>query len=130
MEAKLKNGADALAREVGKRVRRKRLEHGWSQQKLGLGMGVSFQQVQKYEKGINALPLHKLLILASIWDIPPETLWRDDGDSRWTESDATEDEKGLCEVVRAYRGITDSEVRVQLLNLMRDLAQNHGIKAE
>jgi transcriptional regulator with XRE-family HTH domain len=55
---------------VGRRVRLRRLEIGVSQQKLGEHLGVSFQQVQKYEKGINRISASGLQQIAKLLDAP------------------------------------------------------------
>lgn len=47
---------------IGARLRRARKEAGLSQQTIATRLGISFQQVQKYERGINRIPLHHLLI--------------------------------------------------------------------
>jgi transcriptional regulator with XRE-family HTH domain len=55
--------ANAIDRKVGQRVRSRRLEIGMSQERLAELLGVTFQQVQKYEKGVNRIAVSRL------WDI-------------------------------------------------------------
>lgn len=55
--------ANAVDRKVGQKVRSRRLEIGMSQEKLAELLGVTFQQVQKYEKGVNRIAVSRL------WDI-------------------------------------------------------------
>jgi transcriptional regulator with XRE-family HTH domain len=55
---------------VGRRVRLRRLEIGVSQQKLAEHLGVSFQQVQKYEKGTNRISASRLQQIAKFLDAP------------------------------------------------------------
>ena len=55
--------ANAIDRKVGQRVRTRRLEIGMSQERLAELLGVTFQQVQKYEKGVNRIAVSRL------WDI-------------------------------------------------------------
>jgi len=62
---------------VGARVRLRRMMIGMSQEKLGESLGLTFQQVQKYEKGANRIGASRLLTIASILDVPIEFLFED-----------------------------------------------------
>src|SRR6202048_5252595 len=59
-----------IDQHVGNRVRLRRLIMGWSQSKLGNVLGVSFQQVQKYEKGTNRIAASRLQNIAEILEVP------------------------------------------------------------
>jgi transcriptional regulator with XRE-family HTH domain len=63
-------GPDAIDRQVGVRVRMRRLMLDMSQQKLAAGLGLTFQQVQKYEKGSNRIGAGRLQQLAEILQVP------------------------------------------------------------
>jgi transcriptional regulator with XRE-family HTH domain len=65
-----KRNPDARDIEVGKRVRTFRLRKGLSQGKLGDALGLTFQQVQKYEKGINRIGAGRLQRIAEILNVP------------------------------------------------------------
>jgi transcriptional regulator with XRE-family HTH domain len=56
--------------EVARRVRARRIEVGMSQEKLGEKLGLTFQQVQKYEKGTNRIGAGRLQDIADILDVP------------------------------------------------------------
>jgi transcriptional regulator with XRE-family HTH domain len=62
--------SDPVDRHVGSRVRMRRLMLGMSQQKLGDELGLTFQQVQKYEKGTNRIGSGRLHQLSHILDVP------------------------------------------------------------
>src|SRR2546429_5690306 len=62
---------------VGSRVRMRRLMLGMSQQKLGEALGLTFQQVQKYEKGINRIGAGRLQHIASIQQVPISFFFED-----------------------------------------------------
>jgi transcriptional regulator with XRE-family HTH domain len=62
--------ANAVDRKLGQRVRTRRLEIGMSQERLAELLGVTFQQVQKYEKGINRIAASRLFDISSALDIP------------------------------------------------------------
>ncbi|MAS36096.1 MAG: transcriptional regulator [Anaerolineaceae bacterium] len=118
---------DALDVHIGSRLRGIRLAAGMSQEALGAKVGVTFQQIQKYERGINRLSGSMLYRLAKIFDadiavffedlprtgngdIPPATDW-----SAVSPADARTD----LEVFRLYNSIESREVRKKLLRLMQ-----------
>jgi transcriptional regulator with XRE-family HTH domain len=55
---------------IGERVRQARIEEGWSQMQLGEALGVSFQQIQKYEKGVNRISLIRAEKIAELLHKP------------------------------------------------------------
>ena len=65
-----KRSPDRLDIEVGLRLRTFRLQKGLSQERLGNQLGLTFQQVQKYEKGINRIGAGRLQRIANILEIP------------------------------------------------------------
>src|SRR4051812_20934605 len=67
MQAKAPNPVD---RHVGSRVRMRRIMLGMSQEKLGEGLGLTFQQIQKYEKGSNRIGASRLRQICDILRIP------------------------------------------------------------
>jgi transcriptional regulator with XRE-family HTH domain len=62
--------ANAVDKRIGQRVRSRRLEIGMSQEKLAELLGVTFQQVQKYEKGVNRIAASRLFDIGSALDMP------------------------------------------------------------
>ena len=60
-----------IDKHVGARVRMRRLIVGLSQSKLGESLGVTFQQVQKYEKGVNRIGASRLQQIAGVLDVMP-----------------------------------------------------------
>lgn len=62
--------ANAVDRKLGQRVRSRRLEIGMSQEKLAELLGVTFQQVQKYEKGVNRIAASRLFDIAAALEMP------------------------------------------------------------
>src|SRR5260221_14706294 len=65
-----KKGPNPVDKHVGSRVRMRRLMLGMSQGKLADGLGLTFQQVQKYEKGANRIGASRLHHVASILQVP------------------------------------------------------------
>jgi transcriptional regulator with XRE-family HTH domain len=67
-----KNGRapSAVDLRIGERVRARRFEIGMSQEVLGDRLGITFQQVQKYEKGANRISASRLLDIATVLEMP------------------------------------------------------------
>src|ERR1700709_1942350 len=72
--------------EMGKRIRLRRVEQKISQAELGDKLGVSFQQVQKYEKGVNRVGAARLQQIATALDVPVTFFYDGDGKAREVES--------------------------------------------
>jgi transcriptional regulator with XRE-family HTH domain len=69
-QAESKKVPNPVDKHVGSRVRMRRLWLGMSQEELGDGLGLTFQQVQKYEKGTNRIGASRLQHIAHILQIP------------------------------------------------------------
>ncbi|ACK51808.1 transcriptional regulator, XRE family [Methylocella silvestris BL2] len=68
---KAKKIPNPIDRHVGSRVRMRRVILGMSQEKLGEALGLTFQQVQKYEKGANRIGASRLQQISRTLDVPP-----------------------------------------------------------
>ena len=66
----MKKVPNPIDRHVGSRVRMRRILLGMSQEKLGEALGLTFQQVQKYEKGTNRISASRLQQFSSILQVP------------------------------------------------------------
>jgi len=69
-EAVVKRIANPVDKHVGSRIRMRRLMLGMSQEKLGDGLGLTFQQVQKYEKGTNRVGASRLQHISQLLQVP------------------------------------------------------------
>ena len=67
----VKKSPNPIDRHVGSRVRMRRVMLGLSQEKLGDALGLTFQQIQKYEKGINRIGASRLQQISRTLDVPP-----------------------------------------------------------
>ena len=67
-----KKSPNQVDRHIGSRVRARRIMLGMSQEKLADALGLTFQQVQKYEKGVNRIGASRLLHIAGILDVSIE----------------------------------------------------------
>lgn len=117
---------------VGHRVRTCRLLIGMSQKKLAADLGLTFQQVQKYEKGTNRIGAGQLFQFASALGVSVGYFF--DGlegkgkhyDDIWKETAdiGLVDQREILEIVRAYHAIPDPFVRASLHNLLRSVGQS------
>ena len=118
-------------RQVGSRVRMRRMLIGMSQEKLGDALGLTFQQVQKYEKGTNRISASRLQQIAQVLGVSIDFLYgggaaKADADGFAEPSTLGYDAELLTsdslKLLRAYREIKDRKVRRRLVDLAQALA--------
>jgi transcriptional regulator with XRE-family HTH domain len=114
---------------VGSRVRTRRLLIGMNQETLARALGLTFQQIQKYEGGANRISASRLSQIADVLDVPISYFF--------TGLESSEGEAGsrelamrermqrpeAIELIRAYYGIADQRIRNQFLDMMKTVAQ-------
>jgi transcriptional regulator with XRE-family HTH domain len=114
--------ANAIDVAIGDRIRRARALLGWSQSKLGQAIGVSFQQVQKYETGATRLSANRLVLLSDVLQVPVSfLLQKRQGVERVPQ--LSEEESESAEVVQAFLTIENPKIRNRMLELLRALAE-------
>lgn len=111
-------------RTIGGRIAALRVAQGLSQTDLGQAIGVSFQQVQKYEKGVNRVGAARLQQIASALDVPVTFFYDGDNKAREVESLLFLDSAFSLRLLRAYSKIKDQTVQRQLVSLMESIAAN------
>ena len=114
---------DAIDREVGRRVRQLRRSRGLSQTGLGESAGVTFQQIQKYERGTNRISTSMLVSIARAMKIPLSELLADfdqptEGSDGWEAPDVP----GVEALAEIYAAIDSAEARQAVLAIVRLLA--------
>jgi len=121
--------ANPIDGQVGNRVRIRRMLIGMSQEKLGDLLGLTFQQVQKYEKGINRIGAGRLFEIARILDVPIEffydgvgTTSDGVGEARAPVMEFVSSTEGL-QLSLAFMKIRDPKVRKRVLDLVKSLAE-------
>jgi transcriptional regulator with XRE-family HTH domain len=110
---------------IGHKLRTLRLERGMSQSALGRVAGVSFQQLQKYEKGDNRVSAGRLQRIAAALNVPVTVFYAGGGAKRSIDerSFAYLRTRGALRLVRAYAGIRERAPRIALLALAEALTQ-------
>jgi transcriptional regulator with XRE-family HTH domain len=118
--------------QVGARVRQRRVLLGISQMAFGKAVGLTFQQIQKYERGGNRISASKLYEFASILDVPvsyffaamPAEATRPSTKHVAPPRGRSEDplvKRESLELVRAYYKIGNASVRRAIVNAVRSL---------
>ncbi|MPY68846.1 MAG: helix-turn-helix domain-containing protein [Alphaproteobacteria bacterium] len=122
---------------VGSRVRMRRTLLGMSQEKLGEALGLTFQQVQKYERGANRIGASRLHEISHILDVPVSFFFEEMGSEAAASTSGLSDEpaefehdplakRETLELVRAYYRITDPKVRKRIFELTKAVANASG----
>lgn len=112
-------------RHIGLKVRARRLEAGLSQERLGLALGVTFQQVQKYEKGSNRMGASRLQQAALALGVPVSHFYEGapingfvDTGGAFFESQISTEESAL---LVAFRRIDDPRLRKRVQQLLETM---------
>jgi transcriptional regulator with XRE-family HTH domain len=121
-----KKSPDARDIEVGRRVRTFRLQKGLSQEKLGDALGITFQQVQKYEKGTNRIGAGRIQRIAEILDVPVTNFFAAQKRSGTGPNEVFEllDSAAGLRLLRAYLRIRDPQTRQAVIHLVERIAGN------
>jgi transcriptional regulator with XRE-family HTH domain len=122
-------GAEAWDAEIGRRIRARRIECELSQQQLGEELGITFQQVQKYEKGANRVGAGRLQRIGRILQVPM-TFFFDSGvpaRSGQTRFEPTRlfdvlENRDSLQLVTAFNRISDRNFRRALVRVVENFA--------
>ena len=122
---------------VGQRLRLRRTLLGMSQEKLGDAVGLTFQQIQKYERGATRIGASRLYMFSRILDVPvayffeelPSQIRTHEGQMQIGLSDLPQDalerdpmaRRETLELVRAYYAVGNPKVRRRIVDLVRSL---------
>jgi len=126
-----------IDRHVGARVRMRRMLAGVSQEKLGEALGLTFQQVQKYEKGSNRISASRLQQIAKMLDVPVSFFFDgaptgdepgggfSDSASNAYVADFLSTSEGV-QLTKAFVKIKSAKVRRKLIDLVESLGEQDG----
>lgn len=131
---------DPIDVHVGRRMRQRRILVGMSQEKLGESVGLTFQQIQKYERGTNRMGSSRLFRFAQVLGVPVAYFYEDmaaatlhaprqQGFAESRQDELHEDilqgnllhQRETLDLVRAYHNITDVKQRRLILDLIKSL---------
>ena len=121
------DGPHPVDRHVGRRVCEKRLALGYNQSDLGRALGLTFQQIQKYEKGTNRVGAGRLSAIANALGVPVTYFFQvvNGSDSPAVKPRALESLKlpGASALLGHYANIKDPAQRKAVVDLARSLAR-------
>lgn len=111
--------------DIGARLRELRRLAGLSQMKVADKVGVSYQQIQKYEKGTSQLSVPRLLQLAEVFGVPFDSIVFPDGqgDGQAVAAGLSKDETNL---VMTFRRIRSIKVRQAMQSLFNGIVSSQG----
>jgi transcriptional regulator with XRE-family HTH domain len=119
---------DAVDVEVGQRIKIRRLAAGLSQTDLADGLGITFQQVQKYEKGVNRVGAGRLTRIAQVLKVPVITFFDGHGNTAGAAAQGKRsplsflaDADGF-RLLQAYSMLSDVALRRSILEMVEKLA--------
>lgn len=130
----MKKAPNPIDQQVGARLRMQRMLVGMSQEKLGEALGVTFQQIQKYEKGSNRISASTLKQIAQVLNVQP-SFFLEDATPRTAAPGFAESGSGSyvveflstaegVELNRAFSGIRDSKIRKAIVDFVVLLARS------
>jgi transcriptional regulator with XRE-family HTH domain len=116
--------ATEVDQTVGARITAMRKAKGLSQADLGVAVGVTFQQIQKYEKGINRVGASRLQQIAKCLDVPVATLFEDAAETAKQPQDMLLlSTPGAVTLLKAFAEIENDELRRNVLAIVRNVGR-------
>lgn len=136
---KKKGRANSVDENVGLQLRQRRALLGYSQEKLAEQVGITFQQIQKYENGANRISASRLYEFSKVLDIPVSFFFEGNGpqynmagsigfsdndQSPFEGPDDVMKRKETLELIRVYYSIENPKLRKDLFKLVKSMAEN------
>mgnify|MGYP001400426534 CR=1 FL=1 len=140
---KTKGTPDNVDVHVGKRIRIRRSLLGMSQEKLAEAIGITFQQIQKYERGVNRVSAGRLFQFSKILEVPISYFYDQVGNGKnaspaavklgFADNDQAPFEhkqadimqsKEAIDLIRTYYSITDENKRKEILRFIKSMADS------
>jgi transcriptional regulator with XRE-family HTH domain len=136
--SKKKGRANSVDENVGMQLRQRRSLLGLSQEKLAEQVGITFQQIQKYENGANRVSASRLYEFSKVLDIPVAFFFEnfnktndrkniglaENDQSPFEGQDDVMNRKETLELVRVYYSIKNPKLRKDLFKLVKSMAEN------
>ncbi|PQA88831.1 transcriptional regulator [Marinicaulis flavus] len=136
-----RSGPHPIDVHVGSRVKLRRMILGMSQESLGKSLGLTFQQIQKYEKGVNRIGASRMFELSQLLEVPVQFFYDEYGAGADRAPGFAETGGGEVmnllnspegvQLCRYFSGIRDPEVKKRVLELVRSIAETEesGVSA-
>ena len=135
-KTKTKGTPNKMDVHVGQRLRVRRALLGLSQEKLAESIGLTFQQIQKYERGTNRVSAGRLFELSKVLDVPVSYFFEQygqDGSNNLAQGMADNDQAGFehedimsrketLDLVRTYYSVKDEAARKDIMKFIKSMA--------
>jgi transcriptional regulator with XRE-family HTH domain len=138
METSMTKYQHPIDAHVGKRLRLRRTLMGWTQEKLAEAIGLTFQQIQKYEKGANRISCSRLYDFSRLLDVPtsyffddlpvefsseslPASRFETDTVDAALMSTGDRPRRDTLELVRAFEHVSNKQLRHNVLKLVQSM---------
>ncbi|MEZ5892391.1 MAG: helix-turn-helix transcriptional regulator [Parvularculaceae bacterium] len=130
-----RKGPHPIDVHVGSRVKLRRMILGMSQETLGKSLGLTFQQIQKYEKGVNRIGASRIYEMAQLLDVPVQFFYDEYGETPNRPDGAAEEPNPVMELVsspegvqlcRYFAAIKDPQVKKRVIDLVRSIAETES----
>ncbi|PWE53146.1 transcriptional regulator [Metarhizobium album] len=130
----MKSQPHAVDVQVGKKIRNQRMISGISQSELGDRIGVTFQQIQKYEKGSNRVSASRLVEIAGAMNIDVRSFFDEMEGQAANNNESVKEEfvvsrQGLL-LNSAFLSIKNEAIRTKILKLVQEIASTETVAAE
>mgnify|MGYP001277656238 CR=1 FL=1 len=103
---------------LGKKLRMRRLSLGLTQTKVANAINVTFQQIQKYEKGTNGVSSSRLLQLSNFLKIPVTYFYENYADSKINSTDSTED-LNYSFLIKTFGKLSESQ-KLKIIQILKN----------
>ena len=120
--------ASQIDRQVGESIRARRILLGLTQDQLGEALGISYQQIQKYETGANRVSAGRLAQIADLLETRVGAFFGA-ADAPLGE-DESESSRLIIELVRNFSRIRDGRVRTNVMSLIRSLGDAESTESQ
>ena len=114
---------------VGARIRNLRLRHKFSQADVARHLNITFQQIQKYEKGANRVGASRLSELAKLFGVTVDAFFSESGGSAKSQQQQTLDhltDRHAVRLVEAYQALNDRKLKLAIVQLAEQMARCQG----
>ncbi len=133
-QIKTKGTPNKMDVHVGQRIKVRRSLMGLSQEKLAESVGITFQQIQKYERGTNRVSAGRLFELSKILDVPVNFFFDQfdnnnvasgmaDNDQDGFQHDDIMTRKETTDLLRAYYSVEDANARKDIMKFIKSMAE-------
>lgn len=113
--------SDRIKQRIGANIRKQRIFKGYSQEQLGNGLNITFQQVQKYENATNHVTAVRLYEIAQTLEVPVSIFYENDVVSAEEKGHASNRE--MLQLIQDFKAIKCRDTRIRVAALARVLAE-------